>query len=303
MKKITRILMGVVVAATLCFTGCMAADDFLDDEIIKYETKNQDDGAEAVGSVDYTNETDSMKRTLRIMNFKKKDIALNVIMENRLANPGLMGIIFNKTDNKDGTINFILLGYKADYKNEVWKHFATLTAYKNISKKDFEAKNFNAGEVPLKNNQFSEYRSATDPASIDFFSGDGWKDLGDSFVDGDNLKVGFVVTAKEGDTPYEIRMYAGKSVEELNDIADAIATPSADDDEVIGNPEVISITNEMLNRNETSKIEAGIGFYANVYGNKTLKGQWRVADISHNPEGIIWEDEEAPNTLNIQLVK
>ena len=159
--------------------------------------------------------------------------------------------------------------------------------------------------MPLANNQGSLYHSATGPASIDFFEGnEGWKDLlDDSFVDGNNLKVGFVVTAKEGDTPYEIRMYAGKSVEELNAIADAIATPSADDDEVIGNKVPISITNEMLNRNETNKIEAGIGFYANVYANKTLKGQWRVADISHNPEGIIWEDEEAPNTLNIKLVK
>lgn len=98
-------------------------------------------------------------------------------------------------------------------------------------------------------------------------------------------------------------MYAGKTVEELNAIADAIATPSPDDDGVIGEQGPISITNAMLNRSETSKIEAGIGFYANVYGNKTLKGQWRVADISHNPEGIIWEDEEAPNTLNIKLVK
>ncbi len=299
MKKITRILMGAVVAATLCFTGCMAADDFLDDEIIKYDTKNQEDGAEAVGSVDYTNETDSMKRTLRIMTFKKKDIALNVIMENKNADSGLMGIIFNKTDNKDGTINFILLGYKADGGVPV----ATLTAYKNISKKDFEAHNFNAGVEPLANTQGSLYHSATGPASIDFFPGNGWKDLGYSFVDGNNLKVGFVVTAKEGDTPYEIRMYAGKSVDELNAIADAIASTKEDDNEVIGNPEVISITNEMLNRSETSKIEAGIGFYANVYGNQTLKGQWRVADISNNPEGIIWEDEEAPNTLNIQLVK
>lgn len=299
MKKITRILMGAVVAATLCFTGCMAADDFLDDEIIKYETKNQDDGAEAVGSVDYTNETDSMKRTLRIMDFKKKDIALNVIMENRLANPGLMGIIFNKTDNKDGTINFILLGYKAEGGVPV----ATLTAYKNISKKDFEAEYFGTGDVPLESTEGEEYCSATGPASIDFFPGNGWKDLGDSFVDGNNLKVGFVVTAKEGDTPYEIRMYAGKSVDELNDIADAIASTKEDDDEVIGSQDPISITNDMLNRSETSKIEAGIGFYANVYGNETLKGQWRVADISHNPEGIIWEDEEAPNTLNIQLVK
>lgn len=127
--------------------------------------------------------------------------------------------------------------------------------------------------------------------------------MGNSFVDGNNLKVGFVVTAKEGDTPYEIRMYAGKSVEELNEIADAIPSEKTDDDGVIGSQVPISITNEMLGRSETSKIEAGIGFYANVYEKQTLKGQWRVADISHNPEGIIWEDEEAPNTLNIKLVK
>lgn len=300
MKKITKVLIGGLLASLLIFTGCMAADDFLDDEIIEYETKNQEDGAEAVGSVDYTNETDSMKRTLRIMDFKKKDIALNVIMENRQENPGLMGIIFNKTDNKDGTINFILLGYKADGGVPI----ATLTAYKNISKIDFEAHNFNAGQAPLENTHGSEYHSATGPASIDFFEGNGWNNLGNPFVDRNNLKVGFVVTAKEGDTPYEIRMYAGKTVDELNDIADAIATPTADDDGVIGNPEVFTtITNTMLNRIETSKIEAGIGFYANVYANQTLKGEWRVADVSHNPEGIIWEDEEAPNTLNIQLVK
>lgn len=299
MKKITKILMGAVVAATLCFTGCMAADDFLDDQIIKYDTKNQEDGAEAVGSVDYTNESGDYKRTLRIMNLKKKDIALNVIMENKNADSGLMGIIFNKTDNEDGTINFILLGYKA----EGGVPIATLTAYKNISKEDFEAPNFNAGDEPLAKTQGDEYRDATGPASIDFFDGNGWKNLGSPFVDGNNLKVGFVVTAKEGAIPYEIRMYAGKTVEELNAIADAIASEETDDDEVIGSPEVTKITNEMLDRTEERKIEAGIGFYANVYGNQTLKGEWRVADISHNPEGIIWEDEEAPNTLNIKLVK
>ena len=26
-----------------------------------------------------------------------------------------------------------------------------------------------------------------------------------------------------------------------------------------------------------------MGFYANVYGSKTLKGEWQVADIAHNP--------------------
>ena len=54
-----------------------------------------------------------------------------------------------------------------------------------------------------------------------------------------------------------------------------------------------------------------MGFYANVYANQTLKGEWQVADMKHNPNGIFWCDEENPsraavtnsNPMGIELVK
>ena len=97
-----------------------------------------------------------------------------------------------------------------------------------------------------------------------------------------------------------------KTAKELNAIADAIGSEKTDDDAVIGTPEKqfnITAAELGLERDANSaKIEAGIGFYANVYEGKTLKGEWQVGDISHNPNGIIWEDE-IPNTLNIQLAE
>ena len=54
-----------------------------------------------------------------------------------------------------------------------------------------------------------------------------------------------------------------------------------------------------------------MGFYANVYANQTLKGEWQVADMKHNPNGIFWCDEENvsrtavtnSNPMGIELVK
>ena len=120
------------------------------------------------------------------------------------------------------------------------------------------------------------------------------------------LNVGFVITANKGSDPYTVRIYGNKTAKDLNEIADAIGSEKTDDDDVIGIPEkLFNITAAELGLERdanSAKIEAGIGFYANVYAEKTLKGEWQVGDISHNPDGIIWEDE-IPNTLNIQLAE
>ena len=115
------------------------------------------------------------------------------------------------------------------------------------------------------------------------------------------LNVGFVITAKKGEIPYEVRVYKDKTAAELNQIADDL-----DKGKTVAEPECFfDISEDDLDLERTAdsaKIEAGIGFYANVYARETLKGEWQVADISHNPDGIIWEDE-IPNTLNIQLAE
>lgn len=300
MKKFTKVLMAAVAVSTLCFAGCKNANDLLGEEFIDYTTKSEVEGAEAVATINYTNEdTEEVKRGLRFFSNKKKDIAMNVVMENAKDPSGFMSVIFNKTENKDDTLNFIALGFNSNTTGNKAK--IACTYYKSVKKEDFAAANFG--------------KTDTDKSSLD----DDIQELmpnanNDGFVvtniapDADGkLNVGFVITANKGSDPYTVRIYANKTAEELNKIADAIDSEKTDDDDVIGNPEKefnIKAADLGLERDAASaKIEAGIGFYANVYANKkTLKGEWQVGDISHNPDGIIWEDE-IPNTLNIQLAE
>ena len=281
MKKITKVLLTAVAVSLFCFAGCKNADDALGEDFITYTTHaDKTSGAEATAYIDYTNEDSEIKRGLLFFNNNKKDIAMNVVMENADEDPGFMSVIFNKTENKnDGTFNFIALGYNA--KDSNGKAKIACTYYKNVSTADFDKANFGrTGEDCKEILKDTWYYSEISPDTEG------------------KLNVGFVITAKEGDTPYDVRIYANKTAAELNAIADVVAkgqTPATPLKE-------FSITNLVLGRTETDKIDAGIGFYANVYAKKTLKGQWQVGDISHNPDGIIWEDE-IPNTLNIQFAE
>lgn len=288
MKKITKVLMAAVAVSTLCFAGCKNANDLLGEEFIDYTSKaNKDTGAEVTASIDYTNETDVIERGIRLLDDKVKDIAVNVVMENSDADPGFMSVIFNKTENENGTLNFIALGYNA--KKSGGKAKIACTYYKNVDTADFKEENFgrtgaDCKEI-LENTWF--YSNISPDAE-------------------GKLNVGFVITANKGSDPYTVRIYANKTAKELNAIADAIGSPKTDDDDVIGTPEKefnITATELGLERDaDSAKIDEGIGFYANVYEGKTLKGEWQVGDISFNPDGIIWEDE-IPNTLNIQLAE
>lgn len=286
MKKFAKVLMAAVAVSTLCFAGCKMADDVVGGGFIDYTTKsNKDTGAEVTASINHTNETDDIERGIRLLNDKKKDIAVNVIMDDVASKSGFMSVIFNKTENEDDTINFIALGFNSNTTGNKAK--ISCTYYKNVGDDDLTAQNFNRKDgdcVELMPNRNDDGFAITNIAPVN-----------------GKLTVGFVITAKEGTTPYEVRVYENKTTKELNEIADAIAKGTTFETPVIK----FDITNSDLGRigdNSTKIIEAKIGFYANVYKGKTLKGEWQVADISHNPDGIIWEDE-IPNTLNIQLAE
>lgn len=287
MKKFTKVLMAAVAVSTLCFAGCKNANDLLGEEFIDYSTKSEVKGAEAVATINYTNETDDIERGLRFFSNKKKDIAMNVVMENAKDPSGFMSVIFNKTENENGTLNFIALGFNSDTTGNKAK--IACTYYKNVDKADFKEVDFGRKD-----------------ADCNEILADTWFSSNISPDDEGKLNVGFVITANKGSDPYTVRIYANKTAEELNKIADAIDSEKTDDDGVIGTPEKqfnITAAELGLERDAASaEIEAGIGFYANVYAKKTLKGEWQVGDISHNPDGIIWEDE-IPNTLNIQLAE
>lgn len=302
MKKITKVLMAAVAVSTLCFAGCKMPGEVIGGEIFDgWSTeKNDETGAEITATIDYTNEDpEYVERDILLFKNKKKDIAVNVIMDDAKNVPGFMSVVFNQTKNKDGTYNFIALGFNSNYTGNKAK--IACTYYKNVKKDDLKAKNFG--------------KTDTDKSSLD----DDIQELmpsadKDGFVVANNiapdidgkLKVGFVITANRGSDPYTVRIYGNKTAKQLNAIADAIGSQTTDDDDVIGTPEKeFNITAAELGLERTAesgKIDAGIGFYVNVYEGKTLKGEWQVGDISHNPNGIIWEDE-IPSTLNIQLAE
>lgn len=289
MKKLLKVLMAAVAVSTLCFAGCKNANDLLGEEFIDYTSKaDKETGAEATASIDYTNESDDIERGIRLLDDKVKDIAVNVVMEDAKNAPGFMSVIFNKTENEDGTLNFIALGFNSKDTTGNKAKIAC-TYYKNVDKADFKKVDFG--------------RTGADCKEI--FEGTWFESKISPDAEG-KLNVGFVITANKGSDPYTVRIYANKTAKELNAIADAIGSTKTDDDDVIGTPEkefYITATELGLERDaDSAKIDAGIGFYANVYAGKTLEGEWQVGDISFNPDGIIWEDE-IPNTLNIQLAE
>lgn len=327
MKKITKVLIGGLLASLLIFTGCMAANDSVGKLRIEYDSNsNGDTGAEVTASINYTNDTNEIMRGVRLFNNQKKDIALNIVMDNASDKTGLMGIIFNRQENDDGTYNFIMLGYKS----ESGKPDLCITAYKNISDEtDWELPNFGAGN-PMTNDAFL---AASGKASYDIIESNsqqngsrGWKTLDISRDENNKLKVGVVLIAEKANedeenvNAYKVYIYKDKTNDELNDIADALAKDDAarSDEEktLIASNASNKVWNEVIpnaeiDREDTNRPEGQMGFYANAYANKTLKGEWQVADISHNPNGIFWADEEVvskaaksnSNTLNIQLVK
>lgn len=297
MKKFTKVLFTAAAVSLLCFAGCKNASDALGEEFISYTTHaDKSSGAEATAYIDYTNEDSEIKRGLLFFNNKKKDIAMNVVMENPENTSGFMSVIFNKTENENGTLNFIALGYNSNAKDN--KARMACTYYKNVSTADFALKNFNRPKddcIELMPNKDT----------------DGFYDSSIAPKNG-KLTVGFVITAKKGETPYEVRVYENKSAAALKEIANKLSPKDNDEpvdvasvNSTYGEPILnfdIGIDDLGINSALDKRIEAGIGFYANVYAGKTLKGEWQVADISHNPDGIIWEDE-IPNTLNIQLAE
>lgn len=290
MKKITKVLMAAVAVSTLCFAGCKMPGEVIGGEIFDgWSTeKNDETGAEITATIDYTNANEEeIERDILLFKNKKKDIAVNVVMDDAKNVPGFMSVVFNQTKNEDGTYNFIALGFNSNTTDNKAK--IACTYYKNVDKKDFKLKDFGRAGADCK-----EILANT------------WFNSNISPDKDGKLNVGFVITANKGSNPYTVRIYGNKTANELNAIADAIGSEKTDDDAVIGTPEKqfdITAAELGLERDANSaKIEAGIGFYANVYEGKTLKGEWQVGDISHNPNGIIWEDE-IPNTLNIQLAE
>lgn len=306
MKRLHKILMGgaVALALAVAFAGCKNANDTVGEaDLINYTSStNSTTKAEATASINYTNSTGDYKRGMRLFNNKKKGITTKFVLDvSNSNNPGLLGIVFDLTDNKDGTMNFCVVGVKSNPSNG--KAETYVTYFKNVSESNFDKQNFGVSGSNLV------YLEPADNSNteLDISPKDGKLNIG---VKIEALKATDIVTddgydSKDTSNAYKISWFTADET----DVTAHLKKGQGDNGATAIH--TYSIPRDKIDAKTDKTIEAKMGFYANVYANQTLKGEWQVADMKHNPNGIFWCDEENvsrtavtnSNPMGIELVK
>ena len=102
--KTTKILKGVAIAAmTLSLTGCMGLGNSLGNVNIAVGDGDKAINAECVATVNFKNDSNEKARGMQFFANKKKGITTNITMKNltsNSSNPGVMGLVFDKTKNE-----------------------------------------------------------------------------------------------------------------------------------------------------------------------------------------------------------
>lgn len=316
--KTTKIL-GIAVAAVaaLSFASCKNANvkNAIGEVAFEYNPKtNATTGAEATANVNFTNANVSeYARGMLTFNNKKKGITAKIVMQGldtNASNPGLMGIVFNMK-KVDGKYNFCVLGFK----NNGGHPKAYVSYYTGVSEADFSKQDFGVAESARK-----------DIAD--------WFDLNEITRDADgNLSLVVEIEAlksSEDETAgdeekfsvdetnaYNIYFYKdefplsayknisnkpekGENNEQKIEISkDTYLTKEAFHTKA---KKTIQVKRGKIGIENLNEVEAKMGFYANVYGGQTLKGEWQVADMKHNPNVAKTAADTQDNPLNIKFI-
>lgn len=314
--KTTKILgIAVAAAAVLSIAGCKNASTTLGDVTIAYNPKtNATTGAEATANVNFTNanESEYARGMLRFDN-KKKGITTKIVMQGldtNESNPGLMGIVFNMK-KVDGKFNFCVLGFK----NNSGHPEAYVSYYTGVSEADFSKQDFGVAKGARKDiadwfvlNEITRDADGNLSLVVEIEALKSLKD--DTTGDGEKFSV---------DETYAYNIYFYKDEFPLSaykNISNKPEEGTNNDDKIkISDSEYITkkifhnkaIKKIQVKRGDIgienlSEVEAKMGFYANVYGGQTLKGEWQVADMKHNPNVAKTAADTQDNPLNIKFI-
>lgn len=273
MKMVKKVLLGLAAGAlVLGLAGCkgitVGGDDSVDGEVIKGTTAKA-----YLGDKDgegYTNSSDDWVREMQLFSTKHYGAfaALTLTDENKTqaagATNGVIGFVFNYTENPSGTVNFAIVGYR-HYGSKLQTY---ISQFYNIDKKKFSANNF---DCTAKKTAFDE--SVTTPYEIEILKGDTetFCDLSFAEIDDDgNTTIGVEVIANAKDEDYgagsyTVNYYAADQL--ANYKLKANQTPKK------AVPILQSVTGY------DKKTQTKIGCYVNVYKHKTLNGFWRFSSI------------------------
>ena len=247
MKKIAAIT--IAAAALFAFAGCSDADD--PNEMITGSNKNYE--------IDYTNTTKDVSRGYHSTAYKHAGAAVQLDFENvsKNVNAGVMGLIFD-LEEKDGVKSFNVIGVKTNNANGELGYY--VSRFENVT--DIQAENFG---TKLKENPAKETVYVTA-----FAKANGVKNAEKDTITVYAYAIEKLNTATQ---KYEYKvylLYADTKIGKLDKDGNLVSEDGKAIDLSDVEP-VATITTEYTGSQPTQK---KLAVYANVYGEKTLKGTW-----------------------------
>ena len=259
MKKIAAVT--IAAAALFAFAGCSDADD-PNEMITKVSSKEY--------TIEYSNESSEISRGYKSTALKHSGGFFVIEIENQksdqTAADGVMGVIFDLHENSEKK-DFYVIGVNYGYnKSKKFGYYAS--KFRNVT--DLQAANFGAGDGHVYDSSttdaLTKFNSDTDPAELvlkEAFT------YNANITPDENGKIKVAIDVSMTGGAYTVKLYKASDLNEkeddVKDSAKAFVT------------ETIPAEITGYSKEEQGKI----GFYANVYAKKTLKGTWKLPDAQN----------------------
>ena len=258
MKIMKKIAVAVFAGAMVFgFASCGGAGDDDPNKMIK--------GSNKVYTIDYTSETEENSRGYNATAYKHAGAAVQLDFENvsNTFNGGVMGLIFD-LEEKDGVKSFNIIGVKAKDANGDLGYY--VSRFENVT--DIQAENFGT--------------ELANPARETVYVKTFGKATGVKNEEKDTITVyAYAIEEKATEDGTDSAKKAYKKDEFIYKvylINNKVANLDADGKLVDENKNAIDLSDTSpaatIATGYTSLTQKKLAVYANVYGNKTLKGTW-----------------------------
>ena len=264
MKMVKKLLLGLAAtAAIVALVSCEGVNvggaDSIEGNIINGTTTRAYVGKKADDGI--TNDASGTIREMKLFATKHKGAFAALTLtgeESGKASNGQLGYVFNYTENEDGTVNFITIGFRYGSQDGTNKKFNTyVSQFYNIDPTQFSKNNFGCDATKAKYDATVktpyEIEVATLPTDLNFVT-----------FGTEDPTVGVEVIAEDNGS-YTINYYAASKLNKYKLIKNSVVDKT------------ITVSSDVTGR--TTLKETKLGCYAAVYPGKTLKGSWRFSSI------------------------
>lgn len=295
MKKIAAVT--IAAAALFAFAGCAG------------ESEDENDMLSVKGSgcsIDYTNESEVYSRGFKSLKTKHYDAVCkitqtvnSVAITKNNSGDGVLGFIFDLSqDNTTKLYNFTIAGTR--YNVTEGKTQVYVTKYINIDSNYLSAGSDFCGSDGKKAKSVTQFdRTNTDAQCINYLGSDstaGYVKLDGVEIDKTKAQasIWIDVIANDGKSTnrkgnagsYTVKFYTSDPKRKTS--ASGMNTTYNETDNA---PEsTVTVQIPVSDTGYDKATQNDLGFYANVYSNRTLTGSWELSDIEGSAEPIVYAE-------------